>query len=160
MRTILAGLLLACLWQSVAFAQCAPAPDSAYFFRNLSESRAEAKIAADRAVYDKQLSAAFESKTADGKTLSKDDYIAAELAANHADPSRRFYSIANYTLVEHRQGHTVATYLLREGTTDNGVTHMVELQLRETYEVEGGKWRLSSVEVAPANASTRAQAAR
>jgi len=159
MRTFVPGLLLACLWQTAAFAQCAPAPDSPYFFRNLSEERADAKIAADRAIYEKLLSPAFESKSADGKPLSRNDYIAFELAAQPGAAGRRFYSISQYTLIEHRQGHTVATYLLREGTTQKGETRMVESQVRETYVVEDGKWRLSAVEVTPAADDLSAQAA-
>ena len=160
MRPSLAALLLACLWRSAAFAQCAPAPDSPYFFRNLSEERADAKIAADRAVYDKLLSTTFESKNADGQALAKSGYIALELAAGHGAAGRRFYSISQYRLIEHRPGHTVATYLLREGTTANGETRMVESQVRETYDVEDGKWRLSAVEVSPAVEDLPAQAAR
>ena len=117
MRIAAAWLLLACLLQSTASGQCAPAPDSAYFFRNLSEQRADARIAADRALYEKLLSAAFEMKDRDGKPVSRQDFIAAELAPPRTAASRRFFSISNYTLVEHRQGYTVASYLLREVAT-------------------------------------------
>ena len=160
MRTALAGILLTCLWNSAAFAQCAPAPDSAYFFRDLSEERAEAKIAADRAVYEKLLSPGFESKSADGRQISRDAYIASEITPVAEAARRRFYSISNYTLVEHRKGHTVATYLLREGTSGNGETRIVERQVRETYEVENGKWRLAAVESSPATSAAATQAAR
>jgi len=147
--TALAALLLACLWQSAAFAQCAPAPDSPYFFRNLSEQRAEAKIAVNAAVFEQQLSDTFQSRAADGKPLNKRDFIAVELAARPAVAGRRFYSISNYTLLEHRKGYTVASYLLIEGVTGNGTPHLAESQLREVYEVVDGKWRLASVEAMP-----------
>jgi len=149
MRFATAGVLLVCLCQPAAFGQCAPAPDSAYFFRNLSEQRAEARIAANHALYEKLLSAAFEMKGADGKPVSKQKFIANELTAPPAATSRRFFSISNYTLVEHRQGHTVAAYLLREVTTGNGATRIAESTLRETYQVENGEWRLAAVEVSP-----------
>ena len=149
MRTLFAGMLLPILWPSAGFAQCAPAPDSPYFFRNLSEQRADAKITADRAVYEELLGAAFESKAADGKMQSRSDFIRSELAPHPVAASRRFSSISNYRLLEHRQGHTVASYLLREGATSQGETRVVELQLLETYEVEGGRWRLVAVEISP-----------
>jgi hypothetical protein len=159
MRTLLAGLLLSCLWPSAAFPQCAPAPDSAYFFRNLSEQRAEAKIASDRAVYEKLLTDSFESRAIDGTRQSRSDFIASELAPHPVAANRRFYSISNYVLLEHRQGHTVASYLLREGATSKRETRIVELQLRETYEVVGGSWRLAAVEISPA-VEASSQAAR
>ena len=50
MRSRLAYLLLLLpFWQTPAFGQCAPAPDSPYFFRNLAEQRAEARLTEDRA---------------------------------------------------------------------------------------------------------------
>ncbi len=150
MRATVSVLLLTCLWQSAAFAQCAPAPDSPYFFRNLSEQRAEAKIAANAAVFDQQLSDSFTTRSPEGKLLNKTDFIATELAAKPDRSGRRFYSISNYTLLEHRKGYTVASYLLIEGTTGNGAPQLVELQLREVYEVVDGKWRLASVEARPA----------
>src|SRR4051812_47583575 len=125
MRILLAASLLACVCQSAAFGQCAPAPDSAYFFRNLSEQRAEARISANRKTYEHLLGENFSAPDAHGKLQSKSEFIAAELAASPADPHQRFYSISNYTLLEHRQGHTVASYLLREVTTIGGVTHVV-----------------------------------
>ena len=143
------ALLLICLAPAAGFAQCAPAPDSPYFFRNLSEERAEAKIAAQAAVFERLLSDAFQGHTADGKTLGKRDFIAAEIAARPAAAGRRFYSISNYTLIEHRQGYTVATYLLTEGVTGGGQTHLLESQLREVYEVQDGKWLLASLDTTP-----------
>jgi len=150
MRAAISGFLLLCLWQSAAFGQCAPAPDSPYFFRNLSEQRAEAKIAVNAAVFEQQLSDTFSSRAMNGKLLNKRDFIAVELAEKPATRGRRFYSISNYTLLEHRKGYTVASYLLIEGVTGDGAPQLVELQLREVYEVIDGKWRLASVEATPA----------
>jgi len=115
MRSALALLLASCLWQTAAFGQCAPAPDSPYFFRNLAELR-----------------------------------ISAEQASKPAVAGRRFFSISNYTLLEHRKGYTVASYLLTEGINRNGQAQVSETQMREVYEVVDGQWRLASVEtVAP-----------
>jgi hypothetical protein len=126
MRCIAAVIWLACVGQSSAFAQCAPAPDSPYFFRNLAEQR-----------------------------------LTAEIAAKPAARGRRFFSISNYTLIEHRKGYTVASYLLTEGIYDHGQAQVSETQMREVYEVVEGQWRLASVEAAPATAAeTAAQAAR
>jgi hypothetical protein len=160
MRFVLAAALLTCFWQC-AHAQCAPAPDSAYFFRDLSEERAEAKIAENRKFYDNLLSESFTARVADGKPLSRAEYITAELSDDdHAASSHRFFSISNYTLVEHVQGHTVATYLLREVGTSAGKTRILESQLRETYEVQDGRWRLMAVEVTPAGSSEGVSASR
>src|SRR5262245_51224078 len=150
MRLIAAILLLGSLFPAVAAAQCAPAPDSAYFFRNLSEQRAEAKIADNRTFYDTLLSERFALKSQDGKALAKGEFIDAELAAGRKATRRPFFSIREYTLVEHRKGYAVANYLLIEGTTGDGETRAVETWLREAYEVEDGQWRLTDVEIEPA----------
>ena len=153
MRSALAALLLACLWQPAARAQCAPAPDSPYFFRDLSEERAEAKIEENRKFYDDLLTDSFAARSVGGKPVSKAEYIAAEMSESHAPPDRRFYSISDYTLVEHQKGHTVATYVLREGITVEGKTRILESRLRETYEVQNGRWRLTAIEASPAEAT-------
>jgi hypothetical protein len=145
----LAALTLVALGSQSAFAQCAPAPDSAYFFRDLSEKRAEAKIAESRAVYEELLSDTFTSRNAEGKPVTKREYIDWQLTAGRTPAPRRFYSVSNYTLVEHRKGYTVATYLLTEGATGKGPAQVTESQMREVYEVVDGKWRLASVESSP-----------
>jgi hypothetical protein len=160
MKSALAAMLFACLWQSSVHAQCAPAPDSPYFFRDLSEERAEAKIAENRKFYDDLLTDSFAARGAGGKSASKAEYITAQLSENRAPPNRRFYSISNYTLIEHRQGHTVATYLLREGITADGKTRIFESQMRETYEVQDGRWRLAAVEASPAETIEAVRAGR
>ncbi len=160
MKSALVAALLACLWQSAAHAQCAPAPDSPYFFRDLSEERAEAKIAENRKFYDDLLTDSFAAHEAGGKPVTKAEYITAELSQNHAPPSQRFYSISNYTLVEHQQGRTVATYLLREGVTTDGRTRLLESQMRETYEVRDGHWRLTAVETSPTEATEAVRVSR
>ena len=149
MKNVPISFVLVCLGQSSAFGQCAPAPDSPYFFRNLSEQRAEAKIADDAAVFENLLSDTFLGRSADGKPLSKRDFIAGELAMKPPKTGRRFYAIRHYTLIEHRKGYTVASYLLTEGMTGPGETHLVESQMREVYEVIDGQWRLASLEMAP-----------
>ena len=154
---VTAVMLLACLGPSSAIAQCAPAPDSPYFFRNLSEQRAEAKVAANPAVYEKLLSDTFLGHGLGGKQLSKREFIGAELAAPPSRAVRRFYAISNYTLLEHRKGYTVASYLLTEGMIGPGETHVVESQMREVYEVVDGQWRLASVEAAPVPAPGHAE---
>jgi len=144
------GILLLCsLLPAAASAQCAPAPDSSYFFRNLSEQRAEARIAGNREAYDKLLSASFVAKRPDGEALDKRGFIDAELAPAGAPGRRYFYSIREYKLVEHRKGFAVANYLLIEGSTGGGETRAAESWLREVYEVLDGHWQLTSVEASP-----------
>jgi len=125
MRMPIAVILLACLGSATASGQCAPAPDSPYFFRNLAEQR-----------------------------------ITAEIAAKPAVAGKRFFSISNYTLLEHRQGYTVATYLLTAGVNNNGQAQVSETQVREVYEVVEGQWRLASVKSEPEPATAPAPAAR
>ena len=143
------AVLVSCLWQAAAHGQCAPAPDSAYFFRNLSENRAEAKIADNRAYYDQLLSDSFVLKGRDGKQLARQEFIDAELAAGRAMGERPFFSIRDYTLLEHRKGHTVTRYRLVEGTTTGDATQAAEIWVHEVYEVLDGKWRLTAIELAP-----------
>ena len=138
-------LLLLPIWHTPAFAQCAPAPDSAYFFRNLAEQRAEARLTEDRAFYEGLLSEGFSGKDADGKTLPKKEFIDRQLAGHPAASHRGFYAVRDFELDEHRQGATVASYRLVEGDTGNNA-HVTETWQREVYEVQEGKWRLVSVE--------------
>ncbi len=160
MKSALAVALLTCVWQSAVHAQCAPAPDSAYFFRDLAEARAEAKIAENHRFYDELLTDSFAAREGAGKPLSKADFITAELAQSHAPPHRRFYSISDYTLVEHVVGHTVATYVLREGIVTDGKTRIYESRLRETYEVQDGHWRLTALESSPAEVTEAVRVTR
>jgi hypothetical protein len=148
MRVLLATVSLIALAPAAGFAQCAPGPDSAYFFRNLSEQRAQARIDGDREVYESQLSKTFAARGADGRPLSREAFIDAELGGERAARARTF-SISNYTLVEHRKGHTVATYLLREDAASRDQAPPRELQLTEVYEVVDRRWRLTTVEVKP-----------
>jgi hypothetical protein len=149
MRMRLGTVWLLGLAPAASLAQCAPGPDSAYFFRNLSEQRAQARIDGDRKVYEAQLSASFAAHAADGRPLSREAFIDAELRGEPAARGRTF-SISNYTLVEHRKGHTVATYLLREDVGSQGGVRPRELQLTEVYEVVDSQWRLTTVDVKPA----------
>ena len=114
---------------SVAFGQCAPAPDSSYFFRDLTQRRALARLAEDRAFFEALLSATFANRAA---------YIDAELAAEHARAAKPDIVVRHFTLLEHRKGFTVASYELVE----DGSAHW----FRDVYQVEDGKWRLTSSE--------------
>jgi hypothetical protein len=138
-------LLLLPLWQSAAFAQCAPAPDSPYFFRNLAEQRAEAKLAADRGFYESLLSEKFSGRDLAGKALPRREFIDSELAGNHDAAHRGYYAVRNFSLVEHRKGLAVTRYLLIEGDIE-GHSNARETWQREVFEVQDGKWRLVSVE--------------
>jgi hypothetical protein len=138
-------LLLPPFWQAPAFAQCAPAPDSPYFFRNLAEQRAEAKLTEDRAFFEGLLSESFAAKDVDGKALPKREFIDHQLASHPAASHGGFYSVRDFRLDEHRKGVAVASYRLVEGDTGNNA-HVTEIWQREVYEVQDGKWRLVSIE--------------
>ena len=145
-------LLLLPLWQTPAFAQCAPAPDSAYFFRNLAEDRAEARLTENRAFYEGLLGEGFLAKDTDGKALHKQEFIDRQLAGHPAASHTGFYAVRDFQLDEHRKGVTVASYRLVQGETGNKA-HVTESWQREVYEVQEGKWRLVSVEKAEARAA-------
>ena len=140
------SLLLLPLWHSLAFAQCAPAPDSAYFFRDLAEQRAEAKLASDRGFYERLLSEDFSGKDRAGKALPRQAFIDSELANKHDGARSGFYTVRNFSLVEHRKGLAITSYLLIEGDIGEGNSNARETWQRETFEVKDGKWRLVSVE--------------
>ena len=151
MRSRLAPLLLLLpFWHSPSSAQCAPAPDSPYFFRNLAEQRAEAKLASDRSFYESLLDEHFAGKDHDGKTLPRQQFIESELAGKR-DPRRKgFYAVRNFSLVEHRKGVAITSYLLVEGDIGDGSSNARETWQREVFEVHDGKWRLVSIEdIAP-----------
>jgi len=146
MRSRLAYLLLLLpFWQAAAFAQCAPAPDSPYFFRNLAEQRAEAKLTEDRGFFESLLSDAFAAKGPGGKTVPKREFIDHQLAGHPAASRKGFYSVRDFRLDEHQKGMAVASYRLVEGDTGNSA-HVTETWQREVYEVQEGKWRLVSIE--------------
>jgi hypothetical protein len=83
----------------------------------------------------------------DGGQLAREQYIESELAAGRTLGEQRFFSIRDFTLIEHRKGYTVASYRLIEGTTATGAAPAAETWLREVYEVVNGKWRLTAIEV-------------
>jgi hypothetical protein len=138
-------LLLLPYWQTPAFAQCAPAPDSAYFFRDLAEERAEARLSENRAFFEDLLSESFSARDVGGKTLHKQEYIDRQLAGHPAASHNGFYAVRDFQLDEHRKGVTVSSYRLVQGETGHNA-HVTESWQREVYEVQDGKWRLVSVE--------------
>jgi hypothetical protein len=147
MRSRLAPLLLLLpFWHAPASAQCAPAPDSPYFFRNLAEQRAEAKLASDRSFYESLLSEHFAGKDHDGKEMPRQEFIESELAVKHDSTRKGFYAVRNFSLVEHRKGLAITSYLLIEGDIGEGNSNARETWQREIFEVQDGKWRLVSIE--------------
>jgi len=119
-------------WTMGARAQCAPAPDSSYFFRNLTQQRADAKLAEDRAFFEKLLSATFANRTA---------FIDGQLAQDREHGGKTSVEVRDFSLLEHRKGFVVTSYQLVEGATGRW--------FRDVYLVEDGKWRLASTEPAP-----------
>ena len=148
-------LLLPC-WQAPAFAQCAPAPDSPYFFRDLAEQRAEARLTEDRAFFEGLLSENFVARGSGGKALGRQEFIDGQLTGHPAASHSGFYSVRDFHLDEHRKGVAVASYRLVQGDTGTNA-HVTETWQREVYEVQDGKWRLVSIEhVEPRVAQTPA----
>jgi hypothetical protein len=146
---VLASLAVLSCSHGAAFAQCAPAPDSPAFFRNLTEQRAAAKVSHDRAFFEQLLSDKFELKGVDGKVTPKQAFIEAELAATHLAQKDRFYAIRNFRLLEHRKGFVIASYVMTEGPTAGAKLQATESWQREVYKVENGLWHLAAIETAP-----------
>jgi hypothetical protein len=119
-------------WPVSASAQCAPAPDSSYFFRDLTQRRAAAKLTEDRAFFEKLLSTTFANRAA---------FIDAELSPEPAGAKQPTIAVRNFSLLEHRKGFVVASYQLVDGRADHW--------FRDVYQVEDGEWRLASSEIAP-----------
>ena len=119
-------------WTAGAQAQCAPAPDSSYFFRNLTQQRADAKLAEDRAFFEKLLSTTFANRAA---------FIDGELTPDREHSGKVPAEVRDFSLLEHRKGFVVTSYQLVAGKTG--------LWFRDVYQVEDGKWRLASTEPAP-----------
>jgi hypothetical protein len=115
---------------TAASAQCAPAPDSPYFFRELTQRRTQARLAEDRAFLDNLLSATF---------VDRARFIERELDPDRARGHGSAASVRNFSLLEHRKGFVVASYELVDGKTDHW--------FRDVYQVEDGRWRLASSEV-------------
>jgi hypothetical protein len=141
-RGIGALVLLAAAANPAAFAHCAPAPDSPYFFRDLTEQRVEAKRADDRVFLEGLLSRHFEMRSPDGQVIARRDFIERELG-----DTDRSYTVSNFTLLEHRKGFVVAHYLLTERSTPGRAAHASGQWMRDVYQVEDGKWRLASSEI-------------
>jgi hypothetical protein len=120
------------VWTAGAQAQCAPAPDSSYFFRNLTQQRADARLAEDRAFFEKLLSATFANRNA---------FIDGELAPDGEPVGKVPSEVRDFSLLEHRKGYVVTSYQLVAGRTGHW--------FRDVYQVEDGQWRLASTELAP-----------
>jgi hypothetical protein len=127
-------------WTGSASAQCAPAPDSSYFFRDLTQRRAAAKLTDDRAFFERLVSATFANRAA---------FIEDELTAEHTGSDPATIAVRNFSLLEHRKGFVVVSYQLVDGKADHWY--------RDVYQVEAGQWRLASSEIAPSAAPSAAR---
>ena len=125
-------VMAAAVFSTAADAQCAPAPDSPYFFKELTQRRAQAKIAEDRAFFENLLSATF---------VNRARFIAREFDAPHTRTDQTEVTVRNFTLLEHRKGFVVASYELADGSGDHW--------FRDVYQVENGRWCLASSEIVP-----------
>jgi len=122
-------------WTADAIAQCAPAPDSSYFFRDLTQRRAAARLTEDRAFFEHLLSMTFANRA---------EFIDAQLAAEPAGTGKSTIAVRNFSLLEHRKGFVVTSYQLVDGKADPW--------FRDVYEVEDGQWRLAASQIAPSGA--------
>jgi len=136
---LVAGLLVAA---STAIAQAPPKVDSIDFFRDLTERRAGAYIAGDRAFYEKLLGADFVMMGDNGAITNKKEYLDAEFAGKRPPDMKAYYSIGDFRVVTLRKDFAVVSYLKTEGMKIGEQTFSAEARRMDTYALEKGEWRL------------------
>jgi hypothetical protein len=124
------------------FAQAAPKPGSAEFFRDLTERRATAYLNNDRAFYEKLLSADFVMMGDNGSVSSKAAYIEAEFASTRPEGMKPYYSISEFRVTALRKDFAVVSYLKTEGMKLGEQTFAADARRLDTYALEDGQWRL------------------
>jgi hypothetical protein len=127
---------------SAASAQVPPKLDSAEFFRDLTERRAAAHIAGDRAFYEKLLSAEFVMMGDNGAITKKNEYLDVEFAGERTQGMKPFYSIGDFRMVTLRKDFAVVSYLKTEGMKLGEQTFSADARRIDTYALESGQWRL------------------
>jgi hypothetical protein len=96
--------------------------------------------------------------TRPGKALPRQQFIESELAVKHDPAHKGFYAVRNFSLVEHRKGVAITSYLLVEGDIEEGGPNTRETWQREVFEVHDGKWRLVSIEDTAPRSAQQARA--
>jgi hypothetical protein len=143
MRKVFTAIVVS--WLSglpVASAQAPPKVDTPEFFRDLTERRANAYLAGDRAFYEKLLSADFVMMGDNGAVSKKGAYLDAEFAARRSDRMKPFFSIADFRVVALRKDFAVVSYLKTEGMKIGEQTFSADARRLDTYALENGQWRL------------------
>ena len=135
----LIGLLAA---SSVALAQMPPKVDTPEYFRDLTQRRADAHVAGDRAFYEKLLSADFVLMGDNGAITKKNEYLDIEFAGKRSEDMKPFFSISDFRVITLRKDLAVVSYLKTEGMKLGEQTFSADARRLDTYALEQGQWRL------------------
>jgi hypothetical protein len=127
---------------SAARAETLVKTDPAEFFRDLTERRAVAYIANDRAFYEKLLSPEFVMMGDNGALSKRKDYLDAEFARKPIEGMKPFYSIGDFRVITQRKDLVVVSYLKTEGMKLGDQTFSADARRLDTYALEDGQWRL------------------
>lgn len=143
MRKNITALLVVLLAAAPAIlAQGAPKPGSREFFADLTERRAAAYIAGDRAFYERLLSAEFVLVGDNGVVTKKNPYLDAEFASKHSEGMKPFYAISDFEVITQRKDFAIVSYVKTEGMEIGEQTFSADARRLDTYALEAGQWRL------------------
>ena len=143
MRKNIAWVLMSLLAASQAvLAQSNPKPGSREFFADLTERRAAAYVAGDRAFYERLLSADFVLVGDNGAITRKSAYLDTEFAGKHSEGMKPFFSISDFQVVSQRKDLVIVSYLKTEGMKLGEQTFSADARRLDTYALEGSQWRL------------------
>jgi uncharacterized protein DUF4440 len=140
MRRVLAVFSL--LAVSTAFAKAPQKPGSPEFFRELTEQRAAANVAGDRAFYEKLLSKDFVIVGDNGVVTPKTEYLDIEFGSKRPKEMQPFYSFSDFRVVAARPNLAVISYIKTEGMKVGEQTFAADARRLDTYALEDGQWRL------------------
>ena len=123
-------------------AQGTSRPGSRDFFADLTEKRAAAYLAGDRAFYEQLLSADFILVGDNGAITKKLAYLDAEFAGKHSEGMKPFYDISDFQVITLRKDFALVSYLKTEGMKIGDQSFFADARRLDTYALEEGQWRL------------------
>lgn len=126
----------------VAIGQMPPKVDTPEYFRDLTQRRADAHVAGDRAFYEKLLSADFVLMGDNGAVTKKDEYLDIEFAGKRSEGMKPFFSISDFRVITLRKDLAIVSYLKTEGMKLGEQTFSADARRLDTYALESGQWRL------------------
>lgn len=124
----------------------AATPDT---FRELTERRAAAYVAEDRAYYEKLLSKDFVLLGDNGSVTNKADYLDSEFGSPRPKNMKPFYSFNSFHVVTARSDMAIVSYIKTQGMKVGEQTVSADARRLDTYVLENGEWRLVAMAAIP-----------